>query len=61
MEVVKTSLVALDRESYFLSYNIDNVLKHLLAIEDHLRNLDENYEAPDASCIVKHLLQLDAP
>jgi len=43
----------------FLSYNETNVMKHLLAIEAHLRELGSNYKGEHASCVVKHLLQLE--
>lgn len=43
----------------FLSYNETNVMKHLLAIEAHLRELGPNYKGEHASCVVKHLLQLE--
>jgi hypothetical protein len=42
----------------FLAYNEENVMKHLLAVEAHLRELNTNYKGEHASCIVKHLLQL---
>lgn len=34
-------------------------MKHLLAIEDHARNLRDNYSASHVSCITKHLLQAE--
>ena len=43
----------------FLRYNVDNVLKHLLAIEAHLKDLPRDYTGEHASCIIKHLLQLE--
>ena len=43
----------------FLQYNEDNVMKQLLAIEAHLRNLSPSYESEHASCVIKHILQLD--
>jgi len=42
----------------FLRYNEENVMMHLLAVEDHLRNLSPEYETEHASCIYKHALQL---
>jgi len=42
----------------FLVYNEDNVMKQLLAIEDHLRHLSSNYKSEEASCVVKHILTL---
>jgi len=44
--------------SEFLKYNEENVMMHLLAIENHLRDLNEDYASEHASCIVKHLLTL---
>ena len=44
---------------FFLQYNVDNVLKHLLAIEAHLKDLPRDYRTEHASCIIKHLLQLE--
>ena len=43
----------------FLRYNTDSVMKNLLALEDHLRNLSSQYESEDASCLMKHSLQLE--
>lgn len=43
----------------FLKYNKDNVMKHLLAIEAHLRELEEGYRPDHASCVIKHILQLE--
>ena len=42
----------------FLTFNIDGVHMHLLAIEDHLRRLSREYESEEASCLMKHALQL---
>lgn len=47
------------REIGFLSYNKDNVMKHLLAIEDHCRNLKPGYSSEHFSCITKHALQVE--
>lgn len=51
--------VLVNKSEYFLDYNTDNVMKHLLAIEDHLRWLQLGYRTGHASCIIKHLLQLE--
>ncbi len=46
------------KEQYFLDYNDENLMKNSLAIEDHLRNLDNNYGKGHASCVTKHALIL---
>jgi len=43
----------------FLKYNTVGTMKNLLALEDHLRNLSPRYESEDASCLMKHSLQLE--
>ncbi|MHA1852559.1 MAG: hypothetical protein ACTSUF_03520 [Candidatus Heimdallarchaeaceae archaeon] len=47
------------RETIFLSYNEDNILKHLLAIEDHARNLKSGMKPEHYACITKHALQVE--
>jgi hypothetical protein len=42
----------------FLSYNEDNVMMQLLALEAHLRLLTPNYKSEHASCCIKHILTL---
>lgn len=46
-------------EDRFLQYNEENVIKHLLAIEDHARNLKEGYGPEHYACITKHSLQIE--
>jgi len=43
----------------FLHYNEDNIMKHLLAIEDHLRHVKGTMSPEHTSCIIKHSLQLE--
>lgn len=46
-----------EKELEFLRYNEENLLEHLLAIEDHARYLNGNERPEHLSCIVKHVLQ----
>lgn len=45
--------------STFLALNSTSAMKHLLAIEAHLRDLPASYESEEASCLVKHALSLE--
>jgi len=45
--------------SAFLKFNIDGSMMQILALEDHLRRTSPRYESEEASCLVKHILQLN--
>lgn len=47
------------REIGFLKFNKDNLMKHLLAIEDHARYLKEGMSPEHYACITKHFLQAE--
>jgi len=46
------------KELYFLRFNQDNIIKHLLALEDHSRYLRSDMSPKHKSCLLKHTLQL---
>jgi hypothetical protein len=47
------------KEKLFLEYNREEILKNLLAVEGHLRNLDRGDRAGFTACIVKHLMDAE--
>lgn len=48
-----------NRESKFYTYNLDNIMKNLIAGEVHARELDEDRDLGHDSCLRKHLLMTE--
>lgn len=48
-----------NRESKFYTYNVDNIMKNLIAGETHARELDEDRGLGHDSCLRKHLLMTE--
>ncbi len=53
-------VIRLQREEYFLEYNVDNIFINLIQLETHLRNLDTtDNEKGHSACLVKHLAEVE--